>query len=126
MNITDILGVSARFELLRLFRYRDAPIGIRPLSRLAGVHPYVVDRTLKKLVTEKMIYVVRAQGKPMYGKREDHKAWRTVKAVTDALDGVAAQESACSLTRRAGPMLDALAELMRVRSRAKRSLDVAE
>jgi len=124
-SLGDILGATARFDLLRALYYQHHTVGLRQLARMAGVHPHSAERMLKELVMEGVVINQKTQVRSMYIKNMDHPDWSTLRAVFDAADGAEREKHRLELNKRAGMILSFIDEAGGMLRNARRSIRVA-
>ncbi|HMO49936.1 MAG TPA: hypothetical protein PKE26_04470 [Kiritimatiellia bacterium] len=119
------LGASSRCDLLRALYYQHRAAGLRPLARLAGIHPHAAERMLDDLVAEGVVFRWKPSIRPVYGKNPNHSDWRLLKAVFDAADSVVDERQQARLNHRARTILPFIEEAGSMVRRARRSIRVA-
>lgn len=99
-----LLGSSARTETLRVLRFHPEAIGVRELSRLAGIYPRSAELALVSLVKDGLVARKRKGRRDLYCLNYDHADCPVVLAVVDA-GTQAATKSRCAKLQSRGRML---------------------
>jgi hypothetical protein len=121
----NILGGSARFEILRALHYQHDAVGLRHVARLAGVHPHSAERMLKALVDEGVVVRSRTRTRTWFQPNHDHADWRILSPVFEAADRATRELQAESLTGRAKTILPFVEEAGAMLKKARKRTHVA-
>ena len=85
-SLTQIIGASARFDILRALHFLHDPVGLRQLARLAGVHPHSAERMLRDLVKERVVTRKKKGSRVLFSRNQEHPDWYVLGAVIRASD----------------------------------------
>ena len=83
-TLGHLLGSTARTDILRVLSYDVGPIGLRPLARLAGVHPRSAELALRTLVGEGLVLRRQAGKRPVYERNEGHPEADVLQSIFQA------------------------------------------
>lgn len=123
--IGDMLGASARYDVLRALFYQHRPVGLRELARLAGVHPHSAERMLKELVKEGVVRQVKRSGHAQFHRNPTHPDWPILGAVFEAAERAVLESKRLALDQRAKALLPFMVEANAMLKRARRTIGVA-
>jgi len=119
-----LLGSAARTEVLRVLTCQPSPVGLRHVSRIAGIHPRSAELALKALVSEKLVKRNRRSGRSLYEMNHGHPDMPVLEAVFGAVARAATGERCSSLHQRARAILPFIEEATRMLTCARRSRHV--
>ena len=117
-TLGQLLGSAARTELLRVFIYQSAPIGLRHAARIAGVHLHSAELALKALVQEGIIFRLAQAGGPLYELNREHPDIGVLAAVFEAARCAGLKRQAIALQQRAAGILPFIDEANRMVAQA--------
>lgn len=120
MKLGLLLRSPARVEVLRALRCQPGAIGLRRLSRLAGVHPHSVEVALRSALAEKLVSRERRSRRWLYRMNRDHRDTAILEAVFAAAEKVELNRRSRALAKRAGTLLPFMKEAHRMISHARR------
>ena len=117
-KLGQLLGSATRTELLRVFMYQPAPVGLRFAAHLAGVHPHSAELALKRLVQEDIVCRQQHFGGPLYELNRKSADCNVLKAVFEAERCSRLKQRAAALQHRAAAILPFIEEANRMLSKA--------
>ena len=85
IHIGDILGSSARTEILRVLVSLPGEAGVRYLATLAGIYPNSAEVAIRGLLHDKLIKKVKKGKRCFYGINRDHTDYSLLSAVFDTV-----------------------------------------
>lgn len=124
-SLRDILGGSARFDLLHALYFQQGMVGLRQLARLADVHPHSAERMLKDLVKEGVVVRSQKGVRRLFQRNDVHTDWCILSPVFDAADRATRTLRAAELNERARAILPFVKEAGDMLSKARRRVRVA-
>lgn len=120
-SLGNLLGSTARTELLRVLAYQSNPLGLRQAARLAKVLPRSADLALRGLVNDGLVLCRKTRARNDYLMNHDHPETKILIAVFDAEATARLQAKQCELNERAQRILPFIEEATAMLAHAKRS-----
>ena len=118
-TLGKLFSSAARTEILRVLAHQPAPIGLRHLARLAGVHPHSAEVALKSLLDDKLVKRKQAMGRPVYVLDATRPDTALLRAVFDAAEREQIRIRNRALQDRARSILPFINEATRMLDRAR-------
>ena len=118
-TLGKLFSSAARTEILRVLARQPAPIGLRHLARLAGVHPHSAEVALKSLLDDKLVKRKQATGRPVYALDATRPDAALLRAVFDAAEREQTRIRNQTLQDRARSILPFINEATRMLDRAR-------
>lgn len=121
-TLGKLLGSAARTDVLRTLLCQPRPVGLRPLARIAGVHPHSAEVALRTLIAEELVVRTVVGKRPMYEMNRRHPDVDVLRAVSDAAALALIRQRRSALQLRARAILPFIreAERMLVHARSHR------
>ena len=119
-TLGKLLGSAGRTEVLRALICQPGPVGLRPLARIAGVHPHSAELALAALVREGLVLRKRSGNRPVYEADRRHPDIAVLGAVFEAAAVALVRRRRPSLQERARAILPFIREAERMLARARR------
>lgn len=119
-----LLGSAARTDVLRALNCQPSPLGLRPLARLAGVHPHSAELALAALLREGLVQRVGSGARPTYAMDRSHPDAAFLQAVLDAASLALVRQRRALLQKRARPILPFIREAEGMLNHARGDRDV--
>ena len=123
-SIRQMIGASARFDLLWALHYQHRPVGLRELARLAGVHPHSAERMLKELTEEGVVNRKKQGARVLHIRNAEHPDWFALEPVFSASEKAMCVMRRNRLNDRARTILPFIDEASRMLKCARRTVRV--
>jgi len=119
-TLGKLLGSAARTELLRVLAYQAGPVGLRPLARLAGIHPHSTELALRALVGEGLVLRRQSSTRPLYEWNPDHPDAPVLESVFKAAEQAYVRQRGSALREWAQAILPLIQEASQMLTHARR------
>ena len=120
-----LLGSAGQTEVLRALMHQPGPVGLREVSRIAGVHPHSAELAFAALIRKGLVVRKKTASRVLYVMNRSHEDAVVLEAVFSAANQGFIRARSRLLNERARIILPFIGQASRMLASARESRHVA-